>query len=160
MKSPAHHSRALFFLAATATLLAFSGCASLSKIVKEKTTVQVGRWYSVVTNSSPFYRYGPQQGYGADQLLAKDSLMQLVRPSFGYCKVRLQNGQEGYVAAEDIRPASADAVAKALAPPVPPSPIGRNQPTGERFHFNSNDPRLIAPPEPLPAPSATPEFRY
>ena len=51
-------------------------------------------------------RYGPQQGNGADQELPKDTLVTLIRPSFGYCKVQLLQGSlEGYVASEDIRPA-------------------------------------------------------
>src|SRR6266487_2994784 len=51
-----------------------------------------GKWYAVTTDSTPFYRYAPQQGYRADQQLPKDSLMKVINPFFGYCKVQLQNG--------------------------------------------------------------------
>ena len=34
----------------------------------------------------------------------KDSIMKVIRPSFGYVKVQLQDGENGYVASEDIAP--------------------------------------------------------
>jgi|SRR5450432_4483961 len=133
----------------------FSGCAS-----SLKTTGTVGGWYSVAANQTPFYHYGPQQGNGPDTQLPRDSIMKVIRPSFGYVKVQLQDGQNGYVASEDIRPASAALVAEKLAPPppelLPPTIAGQ----GEQFDLNSNDPRLIAPPEPLPETSPAPDYRY
>jgi hypothetical protein len=149
-------SRLLLALAILPTL--FDGCAAALK-----TTGTVGGWYSVVAVQTPFYHYGPQQGNGPDMQLPRDSIMKVIRPSFGYVKVQLQNGQDGYVASEDIKPASAALVAEQLAPPPPP-PIepfpttvaGRG---GEQFDLNSSDPRLIAPPEPLPEASASPERR-
>ncbi len=68
-------------------------------------------------NQTPFYRYGPQQGNGPDMQLPRDSIMKVIRPSFGYVKVQLQDGEDGYVASEDIRPAGAALVAEKLAPP-------------------------------------------
>jgi hypothetical protein len=123
-----------------------------------KTTGTVGGWYSVAANQTPFYHYGPQQGSGPDAQLPKDSIMKVIRPSFGYVKVQLQDGQDGYVASEDIQPASAALVAEKLAPPPElPPPILAGQ--GEQFDLNSSDPRLIAPPEPLPEASPSPKFR-
>jgi hypothetical protein len=117
-------------------------------------------WYSVTANQTPFYRYGPQQGNGPDMQLPRDSIMKVIRPSFGYVKVQLQDGENGYVANEDIRPAPSTLVAEKLAPPpeLPPPPTIADQ--GEQFLLNSDDPRLIAPPEPLPDASPLPEFRY
>ncbi|MBA3832342.1 MAG: hypothetical protein H0X34_10720 [Chthoniobacterales bacterium] len=136
------------------------GCSSAQKISALSGTT--GGWYSVAANQTAFYHYGPQQGHGPDQQLPKDALMKVIRPSFGYVKVQLQNGENGYVASEDIRTASAALVAEKLAPPLePPAPLIANH--EEQFQMNSNDPRLIAPPEPLPEPfpaeSAAPEFR-
>jgi uncharacterized protein YceK len=131
-----------------------AGCAS-----SLKTTGTVGGWYSVAANQTPFYRYGPQQGNGPDMQLPRDSIMKVVRPSFGYVKVQLQGGQSGYVASEDIRPAPAALVAEKLAPPPEPlAPTIAGQ--GEQFQLDSNDPRLIAPPEPLPEASPAPDYRY
>jgi len=117
-------------------------------------------WYSVAASQTPFYRHGPQQGNGPDMQLPRDSIMKVIRPSFGYVKVQLQDGENGYVANEDIRPAPATLVAEKLAPPpeLPPAQPIADQ--GEQFRLNSDDPRLIAPAEPLPEASPLPEFRY
>ena len=43
--------------------------------------------------------------------------MTLIRPSFGYCKVQLvKTSKEGYVASEDIKPASPTLIAALNAP--------------------------------------------
>ena len=132
-----------------------AGCASSKKIGG---TGNSEPWYSVSATQTPFYHYGPQQGNGPDLQLPRDSIMKVIRPSFGYVKVQLQNGENGYVATEDIAPASPTLVAERLAPPPPPPPIFAGQ--GEEFQLDSNDPRLIAPPEPLPEPSPSPDFRF
>jgi hypothetical protein len=117
-------------------------------------------WYSVAASQTPFYRHGPQQGNGPDMQLPRDSIMKVIRPSFGYVKVQLQDGENGYVANEDIRPAPATLVAEKLAPPPAPPPPPTVADQGEQFQLNSDDPRLIAPAEPLPEASPRPEFRY
>lgn len=143
-------------LPALVALLA-TGCASALKPVLSGTT---GSWYSVAADKTPFYRYGPQQGNGADKQLPHDSIMKVIRPSFGYVKVQLQDGEDGYVASEDIRPAAATLVAEKLAPPPTPAPAQSYAGQGEQFGLNSDDPRLVAPPEPLPEPTPIPDFRY
>ena len=75
--------------------------------------------------------------------LPKDTLLTLGRSSFGYCRVTLRSGEEGYVAREDINVAPPKLVAEVT------NPAGSSA-HGEQFNINSNDPRLIAPPEPLP----------
>ncbi len=139
----------LTFPAALALLTA--SCAS------SITQGTIGDWYAVTAAQTPFYRYGPQQGNGPDEQLRKDAIMKVIRPSFGYVKVQLQDGQSGYVASEDIGLASKSLVAEKLAPP-PPKVASQSQ--GEEFDLNSDDPRLVAPPEPLPEASPTPKFRY
>src|SRR5262245_57516283 len=142
-----------WLLPIAAAFLLTTGCESSKqpKIFSGTTN----RWYSVATSQTPCYRHGPQQGSGPDMQLPRDSIMKVIRPSFGYVKVQLQDGENGYVANEDIRPAPATLVAEKLAPP--PSPTFDQS---EQFQLNSNDPRLIAPPEPLPETSPRPEFRY
>jgi len=99
-----------------------------------------------------FYLYGPQQGNGPDRKLPQDTLMMLIRPSFGYSKVQLMNGQQGYVASQDIRAAPPQLVSAETMRMVPST----SHETGRtpKFRF---DPRSI-PAEPLPndAPEPTP----
>lgn len=133
-----------------------AGCASSIKSGALSGTTE--RWYAVSSSQTPFYHYGPRQGNGPDMQLPHDAIMKVIRPSFGYVKVQLQGGESGYVANEDIRPASAALVAEKLAPPPTPSPVFASQ--GEQFQLDSDDPRLIAPPEPLPETSPLPPFRY
>ena len=50
---------------------------------------------------------------------------------------------------------------KKLAPPepeLPPAPVIASH--GEQFDLNTDDPRLIAPPEPLPEDVPVPDFRF
>ena len=77
--------------------------------------------------------------------------MKVIRPSFGYMKVQRRDGESDYVANEDIRPAAATLVAEKLAPPVLAS-------HSEEFQLDSNDPRPIAPTEPVSEASPTPIF--
>ncbi len=146
------HGRAL----ASLVLLAIftSGCGSVQKITALNSAS--ADWFAVVAEKTAFYRYGPQQGNGADQQLSKDSIMKVIRPSFGYVKVQLQTGENGYVASEDIRPASAALVAEKTAPPPTPAPLVANHSGEEQFGLDTNDPRFIAPPEPLPDPQTDP----
>ncbi|MGI8956288.1 MAG: hypothetical protein ACR2II_05155 [Chthoniobacterales bacterium] len=143
---------------AAASLLA-AGCASSGK--PKVFSGGTDTWFAVATHQTPFYKYGPQQGSGPDMQLAHDSIMKVIRPSFGYVKVELQDGESGYVASEDIRPAEPTLVAAKLAPPEVTTPnLASHTEQGEQFGLNSDDPRLVAPPEPLPEAAPTPDFRY
>ena len=104
------------------------------------------KYFAVTTAKASFYRYGPQQGNGPDETLPRDTLMTLIRPSFGYCKVQLVGtSKQGYVASEDIKPAPPTLVAALTAPP--PSPAREN------LNFRMTEP---PPPETLPDPDLPP----
>lgn len=62
--------------------------------------------YEVTVETTPFYRLGPQQDAGPDMQLQKGTRMNLVKRGFGFSKVELDNGWPGWVATEDIGPAS------------------------------------------------------
>jgi hypothetical protein len=126
-----------------AVTLCATGCSLTKKNILGS---QGGQFYAVKAEKAPFYKFGPQQGNGPDMQLPRDTLVTLIRPSFGYCKVHLASGEEGYVASEDIKVAPAELVAAASAPPPGSEPTAR----GERFNLNSTDPRLVVPPEDLP----------
>jgi hypothetical protein len=131
---------------AVAAIALLSSCSTVNKITKADT--KSGKLFAVATDQTPFYRYGPQQGNGPDEKLPKDTLMTLIRPSFGYCKVQLVAGaKEGYVASEDIKPAPPTLVA-AL---TPPTRAATSQ--SENFDTRSSEP---PPPETLPAPDLPP----
>jgi hypothetical protein len=119
-------------------------------LLKSRLAGAGGKFYCVDVKKTNFFKYGPQQGNGADKELPHDTLMTLIRPSFGYCKVHLtESGEEGYVASDDIRPAPPELVATVMGPPPSASP-------GSEFNLNSADPRLIPPPEDLPIESPEP----
>jgi len=124
---------------------AAGGCSNGSKTAR----INSGKIFAVTAEKTPFYRYGPQQGNGADEQLPKDTLVTLIRPSFGYSKVQLIKGaQEGYVASEDIRPASPTLLAS-LNPPVESA----SSSGAEHFDMQSMDPNYVPP---LPDPDLPP----
>jgi len=129
-----------------ATIVLLVGCNELER--NPATAADGGKFYVVTAESADFFQYGPQQGNGPDQKLKKGTLVTLIRPSFGTCKVRLPDGQQGFVANEDIGVASKDLIAAANAPAA--------RPRSARFRFDSPDPRLVVPSEPLPWIEPTP----
>jgi hypothetical protein len=131
-----------------AVLALLSACASKGN--NPVTAANSGKIFAVSTDNTSFYRYGPQQGNGADQQLPKDTLVTLIRPSFGYSKVQLVQGSvEGYVASEDIRPAPPTLLASLNPAPADPS-ISSSR---ENFDVQSSEP---PPPEALPDPDLPP----
>lgn len=70
-------------------------------------------YYVVKADFTPIYRLGPQQRGGPDQNLRRGALIGLVKRSFGYSKVKLDSGMEGYVATDDIFPATPEWIASA-----------------------------------------------
>lgn len=120
-------------------------CACSGSNTTKMAAANGAKFFSVTTNETPFYRYGPQQGNGPDQKLSHDTLMTVVRASFGFTKVKLMTGEQGYVASDDIKIASPAMVAAATATP-PPNALSKVA----KFRLDNDDPRLIAPPEPLP----------
>ena len=102
-------------------------------------------------NSAPFFRHGPQSGREADKTLSKETLVKLIRPSFGFSKVEVAaTGEQGYVASEEIRPASSNLVAAVTPAKVDPLATPDSSPAVEQFNLDSSDPRLVPPPEDLP----------
>jgi hypothetical protein len=108
-----------------------------------------GQYYIVSAGKALFYRYGPQQGNGPDGKLPQGTLMTLIRPAFGYSKVQLLTGLQGYVATQDIQTAPPEVVQARINPNRPLA--GTNESNRHsRFHENVVDPRFLPPPPPLP----------
>lgn len=137
------------------TLLLLAGCGAGTN--PTPSAAANGKYYAVTAETTSFFRYGPQQGNGPDMELPKDTLMTLIRPSFGYSKVKLfKAGEQGFVASEDIHAAPKSLVEEATAPPPGSTPSPKRRERGEYFDLHSNDPRLIPPPEKLPDPDLPP----
>lgn len=139
--------------AALALLLAlFTGCKSADKPAQSNT--KATRLFAVAVDSAAFFRHGPRPGCDPDLKLPKDTIVNLIRPSLGYSKIQVvASGLLGYIASEDIIPASSTLLAAATIPPVDSAETQTNGPAGEQFNLNSNDPRLVPPPEELPDPN-------
>jgi hypothetical protein len=121
-----------------------SGCAHSASTTTAKSPTKL---FAVTADTTPFYKYGPSQGSGPDKTIPKNTPVKLIRTSFGYCKVELMTGEQGYVARDDIGKASAEVIA-ALAP-------SRTVTTSSHSRAESPEPRLNTF-EPLPDFEPTP----
>jgi len=133
--------------------LIFSGCSATSKPTATTTSTakRDAKLFVVSVDSTAFFRHGPQAGREPDSKLSKETVVKLIRPSFGYSKVEIAaTGEQGYVSSEDIRPASSNLIASVSAPKVDPLATPSTTPAVEQFNLNSDDPRLVPPPENLP----------
>jgi hypothetical protein len=63
-----------------------------------------GGAYVVSAATSPFYKYGPSQGSGPDQMLSQGQHVTLVSRQYGYSRVTTDAGLSGYVRDGDISP--------------------------------------------------------
>jgi hypothetical protein len=134
---------ALAFLPALLT-----GCRSADK--PAQSTTKATRLFATTVDSAAFFRHGPRQGLEPDLKLPRDTVVKLIRPSFGFSKIQIvSSGVQGYVASEEIRPASPTLLAAASSPQP-------SSPALEQFNLNSTDPRLVPPPEQLPDPDLPP----
>jgi hypothetical protein len=157
--------RAIFTVARIAAVAAaslLSSCKSsgvIARVTDKITTPEGGKAYVVATEKTAFYRYGPQQGSGPDGELPKDTVVKLIRNSFGFSKVQVPStGQQGFVASEDIMPATPTLLAALSTPPPVTSAVAATQaaPASENFDVRSTDSSYVPPPEELPPPDLPP----
>ena len=140
--------------AAALLAICFAGCSNTKKSAPVVSTAKHdGKMFVVSVESAAFFRYGPQAGRDPDKTLLKETVVKLIRPSFGYSKVEVVGtGEQGYVASDDIQPATTALIAAASAPKVdmmrtsPDADTTPPEPLGEQFNLNSDDPRLVPPP--------------
>ena len=139
--------------AAALLALCFAGCSSTTKTAQTTTTTakKDGKLFVVSVESAAFFRHGPQTGREPDKTLSKETVVKLIRPSFGYSKVEVvATKEQGYLSSDEIRPASSALLASVSAPKPDPLETPSTEPAVEQFHLNSSDPRLVPPPEDLP----------
>src|SRR5689334_24551548 len=110
---------------AVSTALSFPGCVHW--FAKNSTPPATkSPLYAIKPEASAFYRFGPQQGNGPDRELTRDTVVTVIRRSFGYSKVRLEDGESGFVANDDLVPAPQRLIAQVEnsstepAEPLPP----------------------------------------
>jgi hypothetical protein len=141
-------------LPAAALLAIFlTGCSSTKKpaVTTTSTAKRDGKLFVVSVEAAPFFRHGPRAGVDPDSTLSRETVVKLIRPSFGFSKVEVvATKEQGYISSEEIRPASSALLASVSAPKPDPLATPSTQPAAEQFNLNSDDPRLIPPPEDLP----------
>jgi uncharacterized protein YgiM (DUF1202 family) len=81
-----------------ATMLLLAACSSIEYNSTNSPKMVVSVDYT------PFYRNGPLQGNGPDLSLAKGDEVEVLRKEIGYSFVRIYDGQNGYVANDDLKP--------------------------------------------------------
>ena len=101
----------------------------------------------VVANGSgaQFYKYGPAQAFGPDSVLPRGYRLTMVDRAFGYSRVALADGMNGYVSTEDVAPAPPDPVPPKATPP-PKVRTGRGSSGSRR---GSSPPVVPIPSDPL-----------
>jgi hypothetical protein len=144
--------------------LFFSACSNRTTTAQTTTknsAKREARLYVVSADSAAFFRHGPQAGRDPDKTLSRETVVKLIRPSFGFSKVEIaETGEQGYVSSEEIHPASSNLIASLSAPTPTPLTEPATTPAPEQFNLNSEDPRLVPPPEALPPaelPAPSPE---
>jgi hypothetical protein len=95
-------------------LACLSGCASRhEKFDANGAPVRRERFYMVTSEAAAFYLHSPKQASGPDQMLTRDTPVTIIRYSFGFCKVKLVDGKKGFVASDNLAPATGKLVAAA-----------------------------------------------
>jgi hypothetical protein len=111
------------------------------------------KFFAVQVDSSAFYYYGPRQGSSPDKMLPKDTILTMIRHSFGYSKVRLSTGEKGYVASDDLHRASPALIAAVNAPPARSVTAAHLAPNPEDSSFTMPEPAPDFEPTPIPLPA-------
>ena len=110
--------------------------------------------FVISADSAAFFHRGPQARREPDKTLTKETVVKLIRPSFGYSKVEVvATGELGYVASEEIRPATSALLASVPTPN--PNPLETpSSPSTESSveHFNLDSSR--SPPRSSPGKSS------
>ena len=84
----------------------FSGCALFSSHAPASAAKSKGDLFIVTAEQTAFYRHQPKKERKPDQEIARDTLVTVIRHRFGYSKVRLATGQQGFVANDALVRAS------------------------------------------------------
>jgi len=152
------HSAGISRLLSLVVLLA-AGCIFMVSCATDKGSLPKTDRYMVTAERTPFYRYGPAQGSGADSMLLKGQPITMIKRSFGFSQVMTSTGISGYVATDDVGPAPAPSPTP-QPKPVPAPDYSDYLPSQPRQPGESVPPRDLEPPMGLPTSEPVPGFRY
>lgn len=108
--------------------------------------------FAVSVDAAPFYYHGPRQGIGPDKTLPKDTLVTMIRPSFGHCKVRLTTGEEGYIANDDLHSVASAMIATASTSSPNNATAAHLSPDAANSQFPTSEAAPEFEPTPIPVP--------
>ena len=108
--------------------------------------------FAVDVDAAPFYYHGPRQGADPDKTLPKGTLMTMIRPSFGHCKVRLTTGEEGYIANDDLHIVASAMIATASASSPNNATAAHLSPDAANSQFPTSEAAAEFEPTPIPVP--------
>jgi hypothetical protein len=116
-----HFTRLALLLAFAAGLV---GCAN-QVVIPEGTPCEV------TGTHAPFYKYGPAQSFGADEVMPPGTMVTMIQRGFGFSRVMRENGVTGYVSNDDISPRAPTSAVPPKARPGARPIAGR---TGNRVY--------------------------
>jgi len=97
-------NRLLFSLVMAIGFVLGTGCETAPEKAKAPGE---GQLFEVKVEYTGFYRSGPQQRGGPDLSLREGRIVRMLKRSFGYSMVELEDGTSGYVATEDLKVSAA-----------------------------------------------------
>ena len=83
----------------------FMGCRTENPDRKEKPQTSESSTTPVIRVDTLFYRNGPQQAMPPDGTFKAGTPVEIIQAAGSYSLVRAQDGREGYVSTDAIRPA-------------------------------------------------------
>ena len=126
--------------------------------------------------TAPFFKYSPQQASGADQQIIKDTRVELLSRLAGYSKIKLPNGNIGFMDSSDLihlspkeisdEDAAFAAKQAAAAQALAVTQGANNANIGNGGNYNpppeagQSQPLPIADPTPAATPPPSTMFRY
>lgn len=116
-------------------MAALLGAAAVMMACATTDDSNVGAYYQITENNTPFYRYGPQQAGGPDQLLNEGTWVVLARRGFGFSQIEIPDGPAGFIPSGSL---------SATGQAHPPMELqDTTDPDSEAGDFSINSPAVV-----------------
>jgi hypothetical protein len=145
---PGRFAAGAILLSCLLAIILGSSCARLHSTSTPEAQAG-GKLYVVTADLTAFYLYSPRQGNGPDKRIPRDTPVKLIRRSPAFCKIQLLSGEKGFVANDDIGPASGTLVASS-------NPTEKPMGSSSEWRAEIPEPRSNAAEPPLPEFEPTP----